>query len=117
MADDELIAFAQDFRDGILGGGQSDLICAAVCWPLAPLLTMYGVQCECEYTDTVEVSYGEVDHIWIRLADGRALDPTADQFSTSDFRYPPVYLGPPLSRLHSPDKTPSSQNDRRGCGV
>ena len=37
-----------------------------------------------------------MNHIWIRLADGRVLDPTADQFGD----YPPVYLGDPLPELH-----------------
>lgn len=33
------------------------------------------------------------NHIWILLEDGRALDPTADQFGN----YPEIYLG---ERLH-----------------
>lgn len=91
MTDAELIQFAADFRDGILQGRSSRLMCAAVSWPLASLLRCYGIKCE-----TVETATDDRNHVWIRLADGRALDPTADQFGP---QYPPVYLGPP-NELH-----------------
>lgn len=68
MTDEELVAFATEFREGILDGGPSDMMCAAVCWPLATLLGMNGVECEC-----IESDLGEFNHIWIRLANGRAL--------------------------------------------
>lgn len=96
MTDEELIKFASDFRDGILDGRPSNWMCAAVSWPLASSLRVSGVPCE-----SVESDLGHCNHFWIRLADGRALDPTADQFNT-DFpnkNYPPVYLGPPME-LH-----------------
>jgi hypothetical protein len=84
--------FAQSFRDGILDGGPSDMMCAAVSWPLAALLRCSGLDCETVETKGVPTEYGTVNHVWIRLSDGRALDPTADQFG-----YPPVYLGAPLA--------------------
>jgi hypothetical protein len=90
MADDELIEFATSFRDGILDGYPSRWMCAAISWPLASLLRVHGVDCE-----TVETDLGDCNHIWIRLADGRALDPTADQFNFFRRQYPPVYLGLP----------------------
>lgn len=90
MTDRQLLRFAAAFREGILDGGPSRLMCAAVSWPLAGLLRCNGVKCE-----TVEGEVGDCNHIWIRLADGRVLDPTADQFGD----YPPVYLGPP-NELH-----------------
>jgi len=37
------------------------------------------------------------DHVWLRLADGRALDPTLDQF---DVALPAVYLGKAIRRYH-----------------
>jgi hypothetical protein len=46
---------------------------------------------------------GEIErnHFWLKLKDGRALDPTIDQFKTYDgWRLPPVYLGPPLPTIH-----------------
>jgi hypothetical protein len=92
MTDEEIIEIAASFRDGLLDGKGSTLMCAAVSWPLASLLrSIYKVGC-----DTVESDLGEINHIWIRLDDGRALDATADQFGD----YPPVYLGPPLEALH-----------------
>ena len=99
MSDNELLEFATEFRDGILDGTPSDMMCAAVCWPLAALLRCDGIQCETVETKDVETDFGTCNHIWIRLADGRALDPTADQFSTPEREYPPVYLGEP-TELH-----------------
>lgn len=85
MKDAELIEFAREFREGILGGRPSNLMCFAVCAPLAGLLELHGVRCE-----VVESDLDITNHVWIRLEDGRALDPTADQFGGPD-----IYLGPP----------------------
>jgi len=91
MTDAELIEFAADFREGILDGRSSAWKCAMVSWPLAALLRIIGIECEC-----VESDLGHCNHIWIELADGRALDATADQFNHfSDCDFPPVYLGKP----------------------
>lgn len=92
MTDKQLVEFATEFREGILDGRSSAWMCAAVCWPLATLLEMHGVK-----TETVTTDLGEMEHVWLRLADGRALDPTADQFNEYGFQppMPPVYLGPP----------------------
>ena len=101
VSDADLIEIATEFRAGILDGGPSDWMCADVSWPLASLLSaIYGVECE-----TVETDLGECNHIWIKLADGRALDPTADQFNRWFPRkaYPPVYLGCP-TELHGATK-------------
>jgi hypothetical protein len=96
VTDEDLIEIASSFRDGILGGAQSRMMCAAVSWPLASLLrAIYNVPCEC-----VESDLGDCNHIWIKLEDGRALDATADQFNYPAFKqYPPVYLGP-RTELH-----------------
>ena len=37
------------------------------------------------------------NHVWLRLSDGRALNPSADRFNAG---LPPVYLGPPLAGVH-----------------
>jgi len=94
MKDAELVQIAAEFREGILGARSSEWACAMVCWPLAALLSTYGVQAE-----TVETDLGHMNHIWLRLLDGRALDPTADQFNRlfPEMGLPPVYLGVPLS--------------------
>ncbi|MGB3391690.1 MAG: hypothetical protein WBA88_27370 [Pseudaminobacter sp.] len=97
MTDDELVEIAKAMREGIVGTGSSAWMCAMVCWPLAGYLRFHGVDCDC-----VESDLGECNHIWIRLADGRALDPTADQFNRlfPDLAMPPVYLGAPMT-IHS----------------
>lgn len=91
MTDPELIDFAIEFRKGILDGRASWGMCFAVSAPLATLLRLHGVDGELE-----ESAVGVSNHFWIRLADGRVLDPTADQF---DEALPPVYLGPP-TKIH-----------------
>jgi hypothetical protein len=93
MTDADLVKIAADIRDGIIGDGPSAWMCAAISWPLAALLRFHGVTCDC-----VETDLGHCKHIWIRLADGRALDATADQFNHfSDCDFPEVYLGMPKS--------------------
>lgn len=94
MEDKDLLEFAADFRKGILGDRASDQMCAAICWPLVTMLNLYGVPCRSVTTDEVETRMGPSNHVWIVLDDGRALDPTADQFGAE---YPEVYLGEPLA--------------------
>lgn len=107
MGGAELIDFASEFRAGILGPHPSFCRCFAVCAPLVTLLQMHGVGCEMVNTDLSDAPYAVANHFWIRLSDGRALDPTADQFpdeaSGDEFppELPPVYLGPPLA-FHVP---------------
>jgi hypothetical protein len=93
MTDAELVEFVADFREGILDGRPSDMMCFMVCAPLVTLLNMYGVKCE-----MVSGEDDERNHYWLKLADGRVLDPTADQFNGSQHRrLPPVYLGKPTA--------------------
>jgi hypothetical protein len=86
MTDSELLEYTAEFREGILGGDPPDLMCMAVCAPLATLLQMEGVDCELAKGDV-----GNCNHMWIALPDGRILDPTASQFTDE---MPEVYLGP-----------------------
>lgn len=95
MTDDEIIEVATEFREGILGGDSSAWMCAAVSWPLQSYLSVFhGIKSE-----AVESDLGDLNHVWLRLEDGRALDPTADQFNAlfPAMNLPPVYLGPRLS--------------------
>lgn len=102
MEDRDLVEFAEGFREGILRGNPSHRMCAAVSWPLASLLRVHGVECE-----AIESDLGDCNHVWIKLADGRALDPTADQFNVLFLTdYPPVYLGEPKPELHPATATP-----------
>lgn len=95
MTDAELIEVATGMREGILDGAASEWMCAAVSWPLQGYLSVfYGVE-----TEAIESDLGHMNHIWLRLPDGRALDATADQFNRlfPDMNLPPVYLGAPLA--------------------
>jgi hypothetical protein len=50
-----------------------------------------------------------MNHVWLRLTDGRALDATADQFDPS---LPPVYLGELLAIHHLiPDTKKAAPKD------
>lgn len=84
MTDREIIRYAASFRRGIIGKASSAMMCYAICAPLEGLLNLPGMQLE-------EVHFPEINHVWLRLSDGRILDPTADQFGHG---LPPVYLGP-----------------------
>jgi hypothetical protein len=92
VTDAELVEFTSEFRAGILGGRGSARMCAAVCMPLVTLLGLHGVEAVLMESETETCN-----HVWLRLTDGRVLDPTGDQFAGG---MPPVYLGPPLA-LHA----------------
>jgi len=99
MTDDDLIECATGFREGLLGGRESEMMCAAVCGPLAGFLRFSGVDCETEDREISDEDY-PANHVWLRLADGRVLDPTADQFPSLGL--PAVYLGKPIAPIHRP---------------
>lgn len=88
MTDEELIATCKDFREGLLDGGSSYAMCAVVSYPLEGYLSFLGVGVRAE-----KVTFANhptcAGHVFLRLDDGRILDPTADQFGLE-----PVYLGP-----------------------
>lgn len=95
MTDDELVAFAWDFRVGLMGEkGSPEGMCFAVAAPLASLLCVSGVEAELVASDHSDnPDSGWYEHYWIRLADGRVLDPTFDQFCSEE--PVPIYLGKP----------------------
>lgn len=97
LNDAQMLKCAEEFRAGILMGKSSANMCFMVCAPLEGLLRVHGVPIElCE--STVKIKAGETNHCWLKLADGRVIDPTADQF---DKKYPKVYFGKPIPALHS----------------
>lgn len=106
MTDEELIDIATDFRDGLLGPDASgDGMCAAVSWPLAGYLSALCNQpCECVQSDHSDMATDFIEHVWIRLPDGRALDATFDQFCTEE--KVKVYLGPPTEFHANPRPNP-----------
>ena len=90
MTDKELLEWAKEFRTGLLGSCTGDSMCFAVCAPLEGLLRCCGVDVRMVETDLSGDDRCEFySHFWLKLSDGRALDPTADQFPD----HPPIYLG------------------------
>lgn len=95
MTDKQLVRFATQFRKGILAGKSSASMCWAVAAPLCGLLTMVGVQTVLTEGDVTQGRQRDItNHFWLTLEDGRILDPTADQFTDTGRKLPPVYLGP-----------------------
>lgn len=95
MTDDELRQFAWEFRIGILGlNGPPEGMCFAISAPLASLLNACGVTAELVESDhTGHPDSAFYEHFWIKLADGRVLDPTFDQFCSEE--PVPIYIGKP----------------------
>lgn len=94
MTDEELIEVATEFRLGMIGEGSSEGCCFMVSAPLAGMLrAIYGVPCDLVESDHKDMDTACYQHVWIKLADGRVLDPTFDQFCSED--PVPVYLGAP----------------------
>jgi len=89
--DATLKRIARQFRKGLLGSRPSDLTCAMVCIPLQGYLSACGLNTE--LMESYPLRGDIANHVWLRLPDGRVLDPTADQFGP---QYPPVYIGDPL---------------------
>lgn len=76
MIDAEIRKIAKGFVKGLLDGRSTVDMCYMVCSPLAAYLSFCKVDCT--------LTEGEVNgyhHFWITLADGKIIDPTADQFS------------------------------------
>lgn len=105
MRDKQLIKIARDFRRGMIGkntaGGG---FCGMICWPLSSMLSgIYGVKNECASADLDDEKSDWANHVWIKLADGRVIDPTFDQFCSEE--PVDVYLGPP-TEFHIEQATP-----------
>lgn len=115
MNDAALKSVATKFRAGILDGRKSDLMCFAVCAPLQGYLrAAYNFETELVEAE-IDIDDGPCNHVWLRLADGRVLDPTIDQFKMfMGKRLPKVYIGPALPILH---RTPTPDDCKRLLGV
>lgn len=95
IADEDLVSVVRAFRAGLLDGRTSDGMCGVVCFALQPYLHTIGV------TTVLMASTPSIGewkgHLWFALGDGRALDPTADQYGGGR---PAVYLGQPDPEIH-----------------
>lgn len=92
MTDKELLKFVKEFRKGVLGKREPDRMCFAICSPLSSLFSMVGVNNEL-VRGIIWDRIG-MEHYWLKLPDGRIIDPTASQFADpKGNKMPVVYLG------------------------
>lgn len=111
MNDAKLLKFVKGFRGGIVGRKGSEFMCFAVCAPLVTLLNMSGVKSTMR-EGAVQFEIGSINHFWIELADGRVLDPTADQFNRILMdKLPKIYLGAAVERIHRPVSSPAERGN------
>lgn len=89
MKDKELLKYVKEFTKGITESNSVGK-CYMVVAPLSTLLDMSGVENEIE-KGIVIYKGEEYEHFWIKLKDGRILDPTSDQFKKLNLKCP--YLG------------------------
>lgn len=95
MSDVDLVAAVLAFRSGLLEGRASHGMCGVLCFPLQGYLQAIGIETALMASTP---SIGEwKGHLWLALKDGRALDPTADQYGGDR---PAVYLGQPDPEIH-----------------
>lgn len=93
MNDKALLKTVREFRKGLLENDTSEFKCFMVCAPLQAYLGFIGYTTKL-IKGLVDISEDlEAGHYWLRLRDGRILDPTADQFSTPARPMPDVYIG------------------------
>jgi hypothetical protein len=93
MTEKKLRRAVTAFRKSILDGRSADRMCFAVCAPLQGFLSACGVE-----TELVEEEFDIfgfwTDHVWLKLPDGRIIDPTAGQFSDPLHPLPAIYIEP-----------------------
>lgn len=71
-----MLTYAREYREAVLRGDSSAWMCAALSAPLHAAFQVLGIPSQLVVSDL-----GECEHIFLHLADGRVLDPTADQFN------------------------------------
>lgn len=98
MKDEELLEVVTEFREGILDGEDSYLMCFVVCSPLQSYLSCMGIKTKMIKRDfNIPMLDCIINHVWLELKDGRIIDPTADQFNqVRHDKMPPVYIGEKL---------------------
>jgi hypothetical protein len=93
MTDKELIKITGQFTKGLLGKRKSNGMCFAVSAPLQGYLSACGLETEL-IEGEIKIGKDIHNHCWLKLPDGRILDPTANQFKTPDGKDMPItYLG------------------------
>ena len=92
ITDKKLIKIVKQFRRGMLGRKCGSKYCYMVCWPLQAYLGLLDFHTDLVEGDVCYYRYW-IGHFWLRMDDGRIIDPTADQFSTDRRPMPEIYIG------------------------
>ena len=93
MGDKELIRVATSFTKGVLGKKEPTGMCYAVSCSLQGYLSLCDLETELIEGD-IKIGKDIFNHYWLKLPDGRILDPTASQFKTPEGEeMPKMYLG------------------------
>lgn len=90
--DEEIRDIAKKFVKGLLSKKSTTDMCYLVCQPLQAYL--YFLNVDCKLTEgEIKFAGNEWHHFWITLADGRIIDPTANQFiKNSGIRMKNLYV-------------------------
>lgn len=94
-SDKDVLSIARGFRRGMLSGETPEMKCFMVTAPLLGYLQFMGIRAEMHEGSVWLENANEIwQHFWIKLPDGRILDPTASQFNgKSKRKMPVVYIG------------------------
>lgn len=93
MLDKELHKIVAGFTKGLLGNWTTESKCFMVSYPLQGYLSFLGIECELVKgeVNTPKAWWG---HFWVKLKDGRIIDPTIEQFNyPEDKPFKGVYIG------------------------
>lgn len=93
MTGTQLLSYVRTYRYGMLGRKRGSKYCYMVCYPLQSLLSLEGVETELIEGEVCYYRYW-IGHFWLRMTDGKIIDPTAEQFATETRKMPRVYIGP-----------------------
>lgn len=94
MTDKQIIKTTAEFTKGIIGKQESKNQCYKVCWALQGYLSICGLETEL-IVGEIYIKKDIYEHMWLKLSDGRILDPTADQFNSHNIHpaMPKTFLG------------------------
>jgi len=89
MTDKEIIRLTREFKKGLMGKRNTKSMCFVVTFPLQGYLSFCGLKTKLVEGE-IKTNEGIWNHYWLKLPDGRILDPTADQFNNN---LSEIYLG------------------------
>ena len=93
MSDKELLKITSSFTKGVMGTREPTGMCFMVCSSLQGYLSICDLDVDLVEGE-IKVGKDVYNHFWLRLPDGRILDPTASQFNVlNGVEMPKIYLG------------------------